>query len=103
MARNILCKDCDTKLNALAEYYDELYESIGGEAKKDFKCDDCDKEILEGQFCFASVLLPSKNHPNCSIQKPSAWKDDYITEVIASQNKNYGTDCNSKQNIQSEE
>ena len=78
MARNIYCPDCDTRISKSAKSFGELYESISGTAKKDMKCDACDKNILVGDTCFASVLLPSVNHFNYQIQKPEVWASDFI-------------------------
>ena len=81
MARKILCTECDKQLLQLANKYSELYESIGGESNSEYRCDDCGKDIKKGDKCFASVLLPNKNHPNYPFQKPESWMNAFITKT----------------------
>lgn len=81
MARNLLCPDCDKKTKTLAAKFNELYESKLGKSKGENLCDHCDKNIEVGDMCYASVLLPNKEHHNYEIQKPEAWMRDYLIPV----------------------
>lgn len=83
MARYILCTDCNKRLEELAEYYHELYESVEGKSKGEFLCDSCGypNPIHLGDVCFASVLLPDGNHPNYEFQKPEVWLNDFLVPV----------------------
>ena len=78
MARNIYCKECDERISKSAVGFSELYESIEGTAKHEMNCDACDKPLAIGDVCFASVLLPSKNHFNYQKQKPEMWAENFI-------------------------
>ena len=79
MSRKILCPKCKASLQHLAIKYNELFEFEEGKAINHMMCDDCGKHISSDEVCFASVLLPDKNHFNYEIQKPSSWSFDYIT------------------------
>jgi hypothetical protein len=81
MSRKVLCPKCDEILSELANQFSELYESIEGESNGNYSCDDCGKSIVEGEVCFASVLLPNRSHPNYPLQKPSVWMGDYINPL----------------------
>lgn len=80
MARNLFCRNCDKAMKRAADKCDEFYESIAGKSKREFLCDGCYPEnyIHVGDLCYASVLLPSKQHFNYEIQKPQVWMNDYL-------------------------
>lgn len=79
MSRQLLCPTCDKQLSKSASKYSELYESIGGVSKGNFRCDGCGEDIKENDPCFAAVLLPDKSHPNYPIQRPSFWMGAFLT------------------------
>lgn len=58
--------------------FGELYEFIEGTSRGDAQCDGCNADIKHGAQCFASVLLPDREHPNYQKQNPEVWASGFI-------------------------
>lgn len=64
-----------------ATKYGELYESLEGLAKGEFKCDSCGVAIDPGDITYAAVMLTSVMHPNYEMQHPQSWSHNYINPI----------------------
>ena len=78
MKREIYCVKCqheDEQLfpNGIVDNFGERIKYIKGTAKADYKCDLCDKDILQGNECFAVSTWIEGNTQYYS------WEPDYLT------------------------
>jgi len=89
MAKYIHCEECKNRIGDNAHRAGKLYESLEGIALADMYCDgSCTVKgtdgvlsatpIKKGDKCFASVLLPSKSHPQHFMQRPVMWAEQLI-------------------------
>lgn len=57
MKREVVCSQCEEEvaptLKKTAGAHGEFFKTVKGQAKRDFKCDQCAKQIRVGTDCYA--------------------------------------------------
>lgn len=80
MARKLVCSECNNKFVEAVTKYREVWETIGGYAKKAFMCDGCGYDIKKGEFCYCGILIDNKDNPiyKGKSQRPEFWFMDFV-------------------------
>ena len=60
----------------ICKQYNECFEMVTGKAKENYRCDNSNEVIPQGEVCAVVLVLPNKNHPNYEHQK--SMLKDYI-------------------------